>query len=567
MNIQTERLDNHTIRLTVEIGVERMEKAKQQSAKNLSKRYRIPGFRPGKAPYKMIVNYVGEASIIEDAIEALSNDVYRDALKQVTVMPYGPGVIENFKIDPPTFIFVLPLEPEVDLKEYRDVRVEFADTLIDDDQVNRALRQLQRQEALVEESHQAVILGNQVTVDIHSEFIDGEVRPETEEDEEEAADDTDIVAEVQIDEDADNHDDASDEHEDDDSDEFEDDDSDEYEDDDSDEFEDDDSDEYEDDDSDEFEDDDEDEDTTIYQGDGFIHQHDAKLILNTEEEPVLKGFSEALVGANVGDDVVFELAIPDEEGYQSIVGRKVRFNVNIKKIEVITLPELNDDFAARITKDEDPPLTLLQLRIRMRENMQREAQEEAQDKYANAVLDKIVEQAHVAFPPQMVDERVHEMMHDFEENVLRRQGLDMEKYQQISGMQHDDFHAAYEPGAKKYVARSLILSEFVVREKLTVSEAEIDDRIEDMLKLLGGDNEANFRKFLNTPQQRNNMRNSIMYQTAMKHLAHLGKGELPAAEPVAELAAPAETTPEVGEQAAAETVAIEPNPSNPVEES
>ncbi len=564
MNIQTERLDNHTVRLTVEIEVERLEKAKQQAAKALSKRYRIPGFRPGKAPYKMIVNYVGEASIIEDAIESLSNDVYRDALSQTSLNPFGPGVIENFKIDPPTFIFVLPLEPEVDLKNYREVRAEYTETTIDDDHLNRTLRQLQRQEALIEESHQPAILGNQVTVDIHSEFIDGEVRPEIEiaEDDETASPDAEVVEEpsAELDDDSDEFDDDS-------SDEFEDDDdSDEFDDDDSsDEFEDDDS---EDDDADASEDDaDEEDDAAVYQGDGFVHRHDAPLILSTEEEPVLKGFSEAIVGANVGDEVVFELEIPDEEGYQSIVGRKVRFNVTVKKIEVITLPELNDDFAARMTKDEAEPLTLLQLRMRMRENMQREAEEETQDKFANAVLDKIIEQAYVVFPPQMIDDRVHEMMHDFEENVLQRQGLNLEKYQQMSGMGHEDFHAAYEPGARKFVTRSLVLSEFVVQEKLTVSEADIDARIDDMLKLLGGDNEANFRKFLNTPAQRSNMRNSIMYQTAMKHLTRLGKGELPVGEPVAELAAPTETMAELGEQAATETVAIESNPSNPVEES
>ena len=87
MNIQTERLDDHTARLTVAIEPKQWESAKKDSARELSKRYRIPGFRKGKAPYKVMVRYIGEAPIIEDAMERLGNDVYREALEQSDVEP------------------------------------------------------------------------------------------------------------------------------------------------------------------------------------------------------------------------------------------------------------------------------------------------------------------------------------------------------------------------------------------------------------------------------------------------------------------------------------------------
>ncbi|MBL8157636.1 MAG: trigger factor family protein, partial [Anaerolineae bacterium] len=79
MNIQTERLENHTARFTVSLENDRLERAKQEAARKLSKRVNIPGFRKGKAPYKILLQYLGERAILEDAIEILGNDVYKSA--------------------------------------------------------------------------------------------------------------------------------------------------------------------------------------------------------------------------------------------------------------------------------------------------------------------------------------------------------------------------------------------------------------------------------------------------------------------------------------------------------
>lgn len=54
LNIQTEHLDNHTARLTVEIDEQRLERAMVRAAREISKKGRIPGFRPGKAPVNVV---------------------------------------------------------------------------------------------------------------------------------------------------------------------------------------------------------------------------------------------------------------------------------------------------------------------------------------------------------------------------------------------------------------------------------------------------------------------------------------------------------------------------------
>ncbi|MBZ0310400.1 MAG: hypothetical protein K8I82_30340, partial [Anaerolineae bacterium] len=168
MNIQTERLENHTARLTVEIEAERFDQAKKEAARRIAKKVNIPGFRRGKAPYKILVSYVGEASIIEEAVEIIGNQIYPDALKEAKLEPYGPGSLEDFSVDPvPSFKFVLPLEPEINLGDYRSIRFPYSENPVEDTDVDKVFDNLLEQNAVIEESSKPVASGNRVVVDIH----------------------------------------------------------------------------------------------------------------------------------------------------------------------------------------------------------------------------------------------------------------------------------------------------------------------------------------------------------------------------------------------------------------
>ena len=61
----------------------------------------MPGFRPGKAPYHVIVRQVGEGSILEEAVRAPVEEIYPDVIKEADIKPYGPGHLENIaSMDP-----------------------------------------------------------------------------------------------------------------------------------------------------------------------------------------------------------------------------------------------------------------------------------------------------------------------------------------------------------------------------------------------------------------------------------------------------------------------------------
>ncbi|MCA9885978.1 MAG: trigger factor [Anaerolineae bacterium] len=505
MNVQTEHLDNHTARLTVEVDASKWESAKKEAARKLAKRYRIPGFRKGKAPYNVILRYVGEPTIVEDAIESLGNEVYREALESSEVAPYAAGSLEDFKLEPPTYIFTVPLQPKAELTDYRDVRLDYEAPEITDEDVEASLESLRSQRAEVEESEEPVAIGDRVTFDVHSEFSDGE-EPEAEESEAEVSEAEDSVEAAES-EDAEEEHDHDHDH------------------------------------------DDESENEIPKKGDPFIHRHDLRIDLNEgENEPVLKGFSASLAGSNVGDTVEFELEVPDEESYEGIVGRKVHFSVEVKKIEKVALPELNDDFAAQVTEEEDEPLTTLdQLRERLRENLEREATNQAEIEYANKVLDEMVEQADVAYPDVMVAEQTDDMIEDFGRNIAQ-QGIQLENYLQIMGMTREDLAERYHEQAEKSVARSIVLGEIISAEKVRVRAAEIDQQIDEMMAQFGEQAEA-LRQYLDTPQQRSAIANNLLYERVMKRISAIGQGTAPTFEEIEAEIAAQDAAPEVEEAA------------------
>lgn len=126
MKITKEFQADRQAKLNVEYSQEEFEGFKRRAAKKISKSTKIPGFRPGKAPYQVIVNHYGEGTILQEALDILLDDDYGKILEQAEIEPSGPGNLEKIETyDPPKLELVIPLEPEVDLGDYRNIRKDY----------------------------------------------------------------------------------------------------------------------------------------------------------------------------------------------------------------------------------------------------------------------------------------------------------------------------------------------------------------------------------------------------------------------------------------------------------
>lgn len=151
MKIETQPRDDHQVKVIAEVEPELFEKSKHQAARKISQEAKIPGFRPGKAPYNVVRRTFGDDTIQKEALELLVDEIYPKAIEQAGIKPYGPGNLDEIvSVEPPTFAFIIPLEPTVDLGDYRSISKPYELPQVTDQEVDEFIERLRSSYATVE---------------------------------------------------------------------------------------------------------------------------------------------------------------------------------------------------------------------------------------------------------------------------------------------------------------------------------------------------------------------------------------------------------------------------------
>jgi trigger factor len=168
LKIETQPRDDHQVTLIVEIDPDQMEGAKHRAARRLSERKSIPGFRPGKAPYEVVLRNFGEGAITEDAVDILLDEVYPKALEESKLEPGAAGSLEKVEdLDKqPKFTFVVPLAPKLDLGGYRSIRLPYEWKEPGEDKVQESLEEMRQMYAKTETVERPIQKGDFVMVDL-----------------------------------------------------------------------------------------------------------------------------------------------------------------------------------------------------------------------------------------------------------------------------------------------------------------------------------------------------------------------------------------------------------------
>jgi len=150
LTIQTAEDDKRQLTLTIEVDEARVQKAMQQKARELSREINLPGFRPGKAPYDVVVRRIGEDTLRGEAIEDLVQPVFEEALSQADIDPYAQASLDDIQIKPLTLTFTVPLSPTVTLGAYRERRQELEAVSVSDEAIQEALEHVQSHHQVIE---------------------------------------------------------------------------------------------------------------------------------------------------------------------------------------------------------------------------------------------------------------------------------------------------------------------------------------------------------------------------------------------------------------------------------
>ena len=139
-----------TVQLQIELPPDRLDRALDVAVRALARRTRIPGFRPGKAPRPVLERHLGPGVVLDEAVDHLMQDAYREALLKEDILPLTNADVEVVQAEegkPLIFTATVPVRPDVTLGDYRNFNFQPEIDTIDDARVDQVVEELRDQNA------------------------------------------------------------------------------------------------------------------------------------------------------------------------------------------------------------------------------------------------------------------------------------------------------------------------------------------------------------------------------------------------------------------------------------
>ncbi len=139
-----------SILLEIELPPERLDKAVEAAVRALSRRTRVPGFRPGKATRPVLERTLGPGAVLDEAVDHLVQDAYREALIAEDILPLSNADVEVVQAEegkPLVFKATVPVRPDVTLGDYCGFNFAPEVDVIDDARVDQVVAELRDQNA------------------------------------------------------------------------------------------------------------------------------------------------------------------------------------------------------------------------------------------------------------------------------------------------------------------------------------------------------------------------------------------------------------------------------------
>lgn len=147
--------------------------ALEKAYRKLAQRVRIPGFRPGKAPRPMIEKEIGRHRLLDEAMDILVPDVYREAIEEQKLDPIANPSLELVSHEPFVFKATVPLRPEVDLGDLTSLRLPRPPISVSEEQIEDTLTTLRRRYGALEPVDRPAQKGDIIRGSLSAETEDG----------------------------------------------------------------------------------------------------------------------------------------------------------------------------------------------------------------------------------------------------------------------------------------------------------------------------------------------------------------------------------------------------------
>ena len=244
---------------------------------------------------------------------------------------------------------------------------------------------------------------------------------------------------------------------------------------------------------------------------GKAENYDIEIGSNT----FIPGFEDGVIGMKIDEEKDIDVKFPEEYFSKELAGKDATFKVKLHEIKKKELPELDDEFAKDVSEFD----TLDELKADIKKKLEKQNADREKYETEEAVIKALCENTKVDIPSGMVETEVDNMLKDFEQR-LSYQGLKLDQYLKMLGKTEEEMRKEYEPQAIEGIKSRLAIEAVIKAEKIEATDKEVDDKVKEMAKNYGRENDETFLKNENV---RNYIKEGIESEKAIDFLVKNAK--------------------------------------------
>ena len=409
MNIEIEEVGPCKKLLKFEIPKETIDDEWQKQLKEVARMAKVPGFRKGKAPRKLLEKNYGD-KIMDDVKRAVVSGSYQQAIEENKLSPIGDPDIGNFDLElgkPLKFEITLEVLPTFELGDYKGMKLQRKPVSVTDEDIDKALETISKQKAQL-----AIVKTGKVKVE---DFIicDCEV----------GINDEVVWSDQELE--------------------------------------------------------------VMASG---SHVADINV-------PDLK---DRLVGAKSGDKVSVDVELGDSFSVEQHRNKSAKMEISIKEIKRPKSPKIDDELAKQVGYD-----TLGELKEFMSKRLEMEKKRMAEGEMQEQISSKLIEMAGFEMPEDMIKHHTNERLHKYQLDLVNK-GTPQEEIEKHT----EDMKSASEEAVVRDFKMSLVLEHIAEKERIFVTEDDVNRRISEMAGMYGLD-AAGMKKQLEKMNSMSNLRHQL----------------------------------------------------------
>lgn len=261
-----------------------------------------------------------------------------------------------------------------------------------------------------------------------------------------------------------------------------------------------------------------DTDTIVFDFDGYsngekIEHGDAKnYTLDLAHSSFIPGFAEQLVDRPLGEEFEINVTFPEEYHEKKLAGQPATFKCKINEIKAKVLPELNDEFAAKV----GPFKSVDELKADIQKYLDTQKADIDRTNSEKAVFEKVTSEAKVDIQQSMIDREADQLVEEYKQK-LQMQGFTWEQAVEAQG--YDEIMKSLKEDAAVRVKNSLVIDKIAKEENITVSQADFGAKLSELSQMYQIDTPTMIKQLSQTPGVFNALSQQALNEKVTQFLA------------------------------------------------